>query len=268
MEGKKMIVEPFIADLEETELSLSTSESYALKSASYTKDIYIGKKVAYQSQTTQTDTSTTEQVQFLETGTKLSFRPYISRDDYIRIDIHPKDSSATLRSSGTSTLPDETSAELVTNIIVKDGHTIVIGGLFRQAITTTRTQIPVLGSIPFIGGLFRGAADEAVREEVIVLLTPHIISDPNQADGQASMAEVQRKIIGARDELQWINNVRRANEYYDKAAEQYLQGNHSAALKKLDAALKLYPAYLEAIRLKELITREMSLNRLKANIGN
>jgi type II secretory pathway component GspD/PulD (secretin) len=229
--------------------------------------IYIGKKIAYQSQTTQTDTSTTEQVEFLDTGTKLSFRPYIGNDGFIRMDIHPKDSSATLRSSGTSTLPDETSAELVTNIIVRDGQTIVIGGLFRESITTTRTQVPVLGDIPVIGGLFRGLADEVRREEVIVLLTPHIITDPNQVDGQRQQSDVQRKIIGARDELQWINKVRHANEYYDSAAEHYLEGDHKKALKDLDAALRLYPAYLEAIRLKELITRELYLKRLKANTG-
>jgi type IV pilus assembly protein PilQ len=229
--------------------------------------IYIGKKVAYQSQTTQTDTSTTEQVEFLDTGTKLSFRPYIGNDGYIRMDIHPKDSSATLRSSGTATLPDETSAELVTNIMVRDGQTIVIGGLFRDRITTTRTQVPVLGDIPVIGGLFRGKADEIRREEVIVLLTPHIITDPNQADGQKQQYDVQRKMIGARDELQLINKIRRANEYYDNAAEYYLQGDHKAALKELDAALRLYPAYLEAIRLKELVTRELYLRRLKANAG-
>lgn len=229
--------------------------------------IYIGKKIAYQSQTTQTDTSTTEQVQFLDTGTKLSFRPYIGNDGYIRIDIHPKDSSATLRSSGSTTLPDETSAELVTNIIVKDNQTIVIGGLFRESITTVRTQIPIAGDLPIIGALFRGMADEVKREEVIVLLTPHIITDPNQVEGRNQMYDVQHKILGARDELQWTNKVRRANEYYDRAAEYYLQGDYTAALKNLNAALKLYPAYLEAIRLKELIIRELSLKRLKTATG-
>jgi type IV pilus assembly protein PilQ len=229
--------------------------------------IYIGTKIAYQSQTKQTDTSTTEQVEFLDTGTKLSFRPYIGNDGFIRIDIHPKDSSATLRSSGTTTLPDETSAELVTNIMVKDGQTIVIGGLFRDRVSTTKTQIPVMGDLPIIGGLFRGTADEVKREEVIVLLTPHIITDPNQTGGDAGMADIQRRILGTREGLQWINKVRRASEYYDKAAEHYLQGDHTAALKDLDAALRLYPSYVEAIRLKELIIRELSLKRLKATTG-
>lgn len=227
--------------------------------------VYIGKKVAYQSQTTQTQTSTTEQVQFIDTGTKLSFRPFICDDGYIRMDIHPKDSSATLRTSGEVTLPDETSAELVTNIIVKDGQTIVIGGLFRNKVTTTKTQIPLLGDLPIIGVIFRGTADEVQREEVIVLLTPHIITEAKQTTEWAGPEDVQRKILGAKKELQWINKVRRANDYYEKAAECYINGDYEAAIKELNLAIELYPAYLEAIRLKEKIVRESSLKKLKMN---
>lgn len=124
-----------------------------------------------------------------------------------------------------------------------------------------------MGNLPIVGGLFRGKADEVVREEVIILLTPHIITDPNQAEGKTGISDVQRKILGARDELQWVNNVRRANEHYDRAAEFYLQGEYTAAQKELDAALKLYPAYLEAIRLKDLIVRELTLKRLTGATG-
>jgi type II secretory pathway component GspD/PulD (secretin) len=227
--------------------------------------VFIGKKIAYQSQTTQTQTSTTEQVEFIDTGTKLSFRPFICNDGYIRMDIHPKDSSATLRVSGDVTLPDETSAELVTNILVKDGQTIVIGGLFRNKITTTKTQVPILGDLPIIGALFRGTADEVRREEVIVLLTPHIITEANQTHQWAGPQDVQRKILGAKKELQWINKVRRVNDYYENAAEYYIDGDYEAAMKELNLAIELYPAYLEAIRLKEKIMRESSLKKLKMN---
>ncbi|HPS54943.1 MAG TPA: secretin N-terminal domain-containing protein, partial [Sedimentisphaerales bacterium] len=59
--------------------------------------VYIGTKLGYKAQTSQTDGgSTTSEVKFLDTGTKLSFRPYIGDDGYIRMDIHPKDSSGSL----------------------------------------------------------------------------------------------------------------------------------------------------------------------------
>lgn len=225
--------------------------------------IYIGKKIAYQSQTTQTDVSTTEQVQFLETGTKLSFRPYVGNDGLIRMDVHPKDSSATLRTAGTSTLPDETSAELATNIIVKDGQTILIGGLFRDKITTTRTQIPVLGDLPLVGALFRGKADEVQREEVIVLLTPHIIHDPNEMSKWTQENSIESKKDGAEKELQRLNRIRHARDCYKAAVEYYVEGDDKAAMKELDAALRLYPAYLEAIRLEEMIAREQQVKKLR-----
>jgi len=215
--------------------------------------VYIGKKIGYKTQTTQTQTSTTEQIGFLDTGTKLSFRPYIGNDGYIRMDIHPKDSSGELKTS--DNLPEESSAELVTNILVKDGQTIVIGGLFRDKISTVRTQVPVLGDIPIIGLLFRGKADEIRREEVVVLLTPHIINEPSQTDGDGRAEDVRRKRQGAKDELQWTGRGRRAEDYYASAVKLHAEGDNDAAMEQVDKALRLRPAYLEAIRLKERILR-------------
>ena len=228
--------------------------------------VYIGKKLGYQSQTTQTETSTTQKVDFLDTGTKLSFRPYIGDDGYIRMDIHPKDSAGTLRTVGTTAIPDETSAELVTNIIVKDGQTIVIGGLFRDTITVGRTQIPVLGDLPIVGGVFRGTADQVKREEVVVLLTPHIIEEPNQTEGQARAADASRKRSAAKDALQWIDRARLAEDSYAQAVKFYLEGNNESAMRQLTTVLNLRPAYLEALRLKEKIiaaTRPEYLDKME-----
>ena len=93
--------------------------------------VYIGTKLGYKSGSITTQTSTTEQTDFLDSGTKLSFRPFIGNDGYIRMDIHPKDSSAVLN---TQNVPDETSAELVSNILVKDGQAIVIGSISHNVL--------------------------------------------------------------------------------------------------------------------------------------
>jgi type IV pilus assembly protein PilQ len=212
--------------------------------------VYIGKKLGYKSQTTQTEISTTEQVNFLDTGTKLSFRPYIADDGYIRMDIHPKDSSGALNAQN---VPDETSAELVTNIIVRDGQTIVIGGLFRDKVTTKKTQIPVLGDLPVVGGAFRGTADGVERQEVMVLLTPHIIEEPSETGGQARAEDVDRKRFGATEELQPIGRIALAEDYYAKAVKFHVAGDKKSALKNLSIALRIQPAHLEALRLKEKI---------------
>ncbi|MBN2182420.1 MAG: hypothetical protein JW715_10950 [Sedimentisphaerales bacterium] len=215
--------------------------------------VYIGTKIGYQSQTTQTQTSTTQEVEFLDTGTKLSFRPYIGDDGYIRMDIHPKDSSGTLKAND---IPDESSTELATNIIVKDGQTIVIGGLFRDVVVSSRSQIPLLGDLPFIGAVFRGTTDTMTRQEVIVMLTPHIIDEPEDVENEARIDDIRRKRIGAKDEIQWTSRSRLAEDRYAKAVTYYLENDNVAAMKELRYVLELRPSYLEAIRLKERIIVE------------
>ncbi len=215
--------------------------------------VYIGNKIGYTSQTTQTQTSTTQQVEFLDTGTKLSFRPYIGDDGYIRMDIHPKDSSGTLKANS---IPDEFSTELATNIMVKDGQTVVIGGLFRDVIVTSRSQIPLLGDLPLIGAFFRKTTDSVQRQEVIVLLTPHIIDEAKDTQSEARIDDIRRKRFGAKEELQWAGKSRLAEDRYAMAAKYYLEGDTEAAMNTLNYVLELRPSYLEAIRLKERIIGE------------
>ena len=91
-------------------------------------------------------------VEFLDTGTRLIFRPYIGEDGYIRMELHPEDSGG---SSTPTNLPFKITTEMTSNIMVKDGHTIVIGGLFRESTTRARSQMPFLGNLPVAGALFR-----------------------------------------------------------------------------------------------------------------
>ena len=147
--------------------------------------VYIGKKLGYrEGDTFDAQGNRVEgEVKFLDTGTKLSFRPYIGDNGYIRMDIQPKDSSGDLAGNPLNPIPQETSTELATNIMVKSGETVVIGGLFRDKVSTTRTQVPLLGDIPILGILFRGTTDLTERQEVIVMLTPRILNEPSETNG-------------------------------------------------------------------------------------
>jgi type II secretory pathway component GspD/PulD (secretin) len=224
--------------------------------------VFIGKKLGYResSNISSGGTEVKGAVKFLDSGTKLSFRPYIGNDGYIRMDIYPKDSTATLSSDG---VPTEITAELITNIIVKDGRTVVIGGLFRDVTTEGKSQIPILGDIPFLGVLFRGSSDKSERQEVMVLLTPHIVSEPDQAKGQAREEDISRLRYGAREELQWVGRARLAEDRYANAVECYNAGNNKAALRELDTAIMLRPTYLEALRLKDKIIAETGSDSCK-----
>ena len=217
--------------------------------------VFIGQELGYRDRTTidASGQATVGEVSFYQTGTKLSFRPYIGNDGYIRMDIYPQDSSGELDSEG---IPRKTTAELMTNIMVKDGQTIVIGGLFRDAITSTRSQIPLLGDLPLVGAAFRGTTDSTVRQEIIVLITPHIITESEDTEAEARVADISRKRYGARMGLQWAGRARLAEDRYTEAVKHYIDGDSKTALDKVNFVLELRPTYLEALRLKERIINE------------
>jgi len=225
--------------------------------------VYIGTKLGYREGDVETAAGGTQQgaVKFLDTGTKLSFRPYIGDDGFIRMQIHPKDSSGDLNAQG---VPNETSAELATNVMVKDGQTIVIGGLFRDVITSTKKQVPLLGDIPLLGAFFQGNNDSSVRQEVIVLLTTHIIKNPAQLKGGQRAADVSRKRHAARQGLHWLSASRLAEDSYSKAVALYSDGDTDAALAELNWTIHLRPTYFEALRLRERVIRETSADAAEA----
>lgn len=216
--------------------------------------VYIGRKIGYQDTSTTTLTGgTTASVKFLETGTRLAFRPYIGDDGYIRMDIYPKDSDGILKDND---IPDETSTELRTNVVVKDGETVVIGGLFRDSVSKTKQQVPLLGNIPVVGALFRGTTDTVSREEVIIILTPHIIADPKEARGDDRINDIRLKRDAAKDSLSYLDTARQAEDAYARAAKYYLEGDIEKAVFNLKVALMMRPTYLEALRLRERIMAE------------
>jgi type II secretory pathway component GspD/PulD (secretin) len=219
--------------------------------------VLIGNKLGYRSSTSISTggVATEGEVEFLDTGTFLSFRPYIGNDGYIRMDIHPKDSSGTLNADG---VPNENVTQCLSNVIVKDGETIVIGGLFRDVVVASRGQVPLLGDLPVIGALFRGTSDTMEREEVIILLTVNIIDEPADVEGVERANDIRRKRFGAKDALQWMGRPRLAEDYYTNAVESYLEGDFETAMGQLRFSLKRRPTYLEAIRLKERIISEAS----------
>jgi type II secretory pathway component GspD/PulD (secretin) len=73
-------------------------------------------------------------------------------------------------------IPIVTTSEAETTVTLKDGVTLIIGGLRKDERTKTSRKIPILGDIPFLGNLFGSTSDETRKTEIIILLTPHIIS--------------------------------------------------------------------------------------------
>jgi general secretion pathway protein D len=69
-----------------------------------------------------------------------------------------------------------------TNVTVKDGHTLVIGGLIRDENKTTETGVPVLRNIPYLGAIFRRRTTEPTKTELVIFITPHVLDGAADAD--------------------------------------------------------------------------------------
>jgi type IV pilus assembly protein PilQ len=217
-------------------------------------EVLVGRQDGYLT-TTLTETSATQDVQFLETGTKLVFRPFISRDGYVRLEIHPEDSAGGVDERG---LPSKVTTQVTSNVMVKDGHTIVIGGLFRESTIVAKAHVPILGNIPILGRAFGRQADAMVREEIIIMLTPHVIKDDDAyaAMGEKERVRAERLRVGTRSGMMFWGRERQAQANYRKAIDA-MSGedpNPGRARYHLNAALHLNPSFLEAMELRERLT--------------
>ena len=219
-------------------------------------EVLIGTRFGYLS-TTQTQTSTTQTVEFLDTGIHLVFRPFISPDGMIRLELRPSVSSATLHADGGQQVPDEVTQQLTTNVRCRDGETIILGGLFKESTVVSRNQVPFLGDIPIIGAAFRGQDDQVVKEEIIFLLTPSIIPDERLWEsGKDSLAIIETVRIGARSGLLPFSREQITANYNRDALDAYRQGDLDRALYWTNLSLRTSGVQPEMVRLRENITDE------------
>ncbi len=223
--------------------------------------VLVGKRVGYLN-TTSTETSTTQSVEFLDTGTQLYFRPFVSSEGEIRMELKPQVSAAEIRTvtdanGAAVTIPDEVTQELVTNVNVKDGQTIVLGGLFTENTTFTRRQVPFLGDLPIIGNAFRGNEDTTNRAEIIFLITPSIVTDTMiSTHADRAGADIERLRAGSRQGLLPWSQDRMTSALNVEAERLAREGKLEEALHKIQRSLSLKPNQPEAFRLRERITGE------------
>lgn len=128
-------------------------------------------------------------------GIKIEVTPFISPDGYVYLNLKPDyttikqqiNASATDEAAAAQgvqdiavTLLQKRNLEL-NNVRIKDGDTLVLGGMMRETESKTVSKIPFLGDIPGIGSLFRSSSTNRERTELVILITPKIITDSDPA---------------------------------------------------------------------------------------
>lgn len=230
--------------------------------------INIGSETGYTESTTQTSGgNTTASVAFLPSGTLLRFRPFICENGYVRMEINPEESTATTTTTTAGTvIPSKTITQVKTNIMVRDGRTIIIGGLFKEDLTNTDSQVPMLGDLPFVGALFKKTKNANIRNELVILITPHIINEPEElaSESEKKQEDVSRIVEGSRKRISSISRVRIYEDSYAKAVEYYTDKEYDKALAELNWIIGFRPNALEAVQLKEKILAEIRPDEYRA----
>jgi len=143
--------------------------------------IHVGEKQVYVTTTTTTGQSTStvaEDVTFIDVGTMVSVTPFINEKGYITLDVSTELSSVVseLVTPTQNRIPIIGTTKAETKVMTKDGVTVVIGGLRRSGKIDNVSKVPFLGDIPLLGKAFRSNDSETERRELLIIMTPHIIS--------------------------------------------------------------------------------------------
>mgnify|MGYP000361130383 CR=1 FL=1 len=151
--------------------------------------IHVGTREAFITTTTTTGTSTAttaEEVQFIDVGIKFLVTPRITSDGYVEMKILPEVSSVvrTLFTQSGNQIPIVDTSTAETNVIVKDGATVIIGGLRKNEKLHDDDQVPGFNKIPLIGNLFFKQVDhEDEAQELVIFITPHIVNGDKLVTG-------------------------------------------------------------------------------------
>jgi general secretion pathway protein D len=135
---------------------------------------------------------TVDNFEYRPTGIKLKFTPHINKNDKINLDLYQEVKNiAGLPTQGGN--PIFNKRDIKTTITVENMQTIVIGGLISSDKQKKITKIPLFGDLPILGYLFRRTTNQLVRTNLMVFLTPHILTNRAKADRVTAEKRIQQE---------------------------------------------------------------------------
>jgi len=188
-EGKaKILAAPHILVSDNREARIQVGSQVPLATSTMQTPIGTGTTVTY---------TTTSTVQYKDIGIILKVKPQVNESGLVSLEISQEVSSIgaekVIIADQVYDSIDKT--EATTNLVAQDGETIIIGGLIREDITKSRSGIPFLSKIPILGYLFGSTLDESKRTELIILLTPRVMK--NQQDARDVTSDYVDKYKGS-----------------------------------------------------------------------
>ena len=146
--------------------------------------ILIGEEVPILTSTQQSTLATANivsSIQYRDTGTILTILPQVNSTGMVNMEIRQEVSNVGVASFGDTNSPSFTSRETETTVVVRNRESVLIGGIIDERVERSRNGVPFLMDVPVLGRLFRVEQDKRERTELVILITPYVIRDRNEA---------------------------------------------------------------------------------------
>lgn len=226
--------------------------------------VLVGERVGYL-ETTVVENQVLQSVKFIDTGIELDMRPFILNNGMVRLELAPKVSDVSFRTltgqgGQQQQIPDEQLQTVNTDVHIPAGYTAVLGGLFREDVNRTRSQVPILGDIPVLGTAFRGQDDSISRVEIMFLIKPTIMRDKLVTSMGDEALEWERAVrVGSREGLLPWSRERQSSRLNVEAERLAAEGEVDRALWSLRRSIELHPMQPDAVRLREKLVSSPTL---------
>jgi len=190
------------------------SRPYILASDNQLASITVGQEVPFITNSRITDTGQTiNTIEYSDVGILLDVIPHINPDGLVILDVAPEISALT---GTTVPISDTVSAPVIakrsaqSRVGVRNGQTIVIGGLMEDRVTKSISKIPLLGDIPLIGELFKRTQDNKSKTELLIFLTPHVAAQPDMLEQMSNDETQGTRLVPSAVEQAFTRNIRKA----------------------------------------------------------
>ncbi len=144
--------------------------------------------------TTPTQAAVLQTIQYRSTGVILRVKPVIHSGDQIDLEVQQEVSAASTTNTGVNMSPTFSTRKLETKLTLRNGATVMMGGLISNDSNQGSAGIPLLKDIPLVGNLFSTRTSGGNRRELVLLITPYILSDSSDAE---AMTDAFRKLLGS-----------------------------------------------------------------------
>jgi general secretion pathway protein D len=124
-------------------------------------------------------------IQYQDTGVILTVTPHINSSGIVTLSLNQEVSSAVPNTTSQIVAPVINKSTFQTSIVLADGEPLALGGIITTTNSVAKDRIPGLGDIPFVGALFGTTTQKTERDEIVLILTPHVLQNVPQAASQS-----------------------------------------------------------------------------------